>query len=101
MFRFGFCFQCRFNRHSAQCTKSQAEYSNSAQRDSISALIMYMKQVSPSMSPRAVIINGDLTEYGHDSELNAYVGYWRWPIQVIFNHKAHHFIMNFATNLLV
>jgi cytolysin (calcineurin-like family phosphatase) len=52
--------------------KATAEATNNAQRDNITALANSLS----SSQFAGVVINGDLTAYGHDDELDGYIGLW-------------------------
>uniref|UniRef100_A0A914WSV0 Calcineurin-like phosphoesterase domain-containing protein n=1 Tax=Plectus sambesii TaxID=2011161 RepID=A0A914WSV0_9BILA len=82
------------NEQSKECVIKQARYSNKVQRQSIGSLIKQLAAVGHK--PRSIIINGDLTDYGHPEELNAFKVQWEQPIDGVrmFPGLGNHDIQN-------
>lgn len=66
---------------SRQCQVQQGNHSNRLQGISLRALIVQM--TAKNIRPKGLIINGDLTDYGHRDELDEYKAHWRPQLQGI------------------
>ncbi|CAI2357145.1 unnamed protein product [Caenorhabditis sp. 36 PRJEB53466] len=80
------------------CTKIESRFANRVQRQALDALIKSM-----DYKPAALIINGDLTDFGHLHQLNEFRQYWYNNFSIPFllglgNHDYQNNINDCALN---
>lgn len=80
------------------CQKKHGEYSNRVQQTSMKALKKLMS-TTIERTPLGIIINGDLTEYGHDDELARFNQQWsNWTEFKIYPGLGNHDYSNNVDN---
>lgn len=79
-----------------ECQKRHGEYANRVQQSSMKSLKQFM-QTQLGTAPTGVIINGDLTEFGHDEELSRYKEQWsNWAEFKVYPGLGNH---DYANNV--